>query len=59
MSKHKRLSERLDKILQDPIEPDTYVPPAKRMDEMIKEHTSSQGPARLPQRPAKQPAATR
>lgn len=59
MRKNKSLSERLDKILEDPIKQGTYVPPAKRMDEIIKEHTSSQGPSRLPQRPAKRPATTR
>jgi hypothetical protein len=39
MAGEKKLSERHE-ILREPVEPGTYVPPAKRMDELIKEHTS-------------------
>jgi hypothetical protein len=58
MAGEKKLSERLDEILREPVEPGTYVPPAKRIDELIKEHTSPPAPARTPERPTKRPAAT-
>jgi len=49
----------LDEILREPVEPGTYVPPAKRMGELINKHSSSSAPARTLKRPTKRPAATR
>lgn len=59
MAREKKLSERLDEILSEPVKPGTYVPPSKRMDELIKEHTSQPAPAQTPDRSTKRPAATR